>query len=266
MKKTILSMLVGALACTHISFAHADGHEGHNHSHRSEVNIARDEFRKPYQTLDFFGVESDDKVVEIWPGGGWYTEVIAPMITEGQLVAAHYVETTPSKYRKRSLDNYAAKLQDNPEFYGDIELTYFDTGMEVTDVTKDADVVLVFRSLHGLQRNGDLAEAFSQFSQMLKSGGTLGIVQHQAPEGYSPVETAPKGYLPKSHVIAVAQAAGFVLDSEAYFHNNPKDRILQDNIDRGVWALPPSLSNEDMKEELKEVGESNRMTLRFKKL
>ncbi|QOL24655.1 class I SAM-dependent methyltransferase [Thalassotalea sp. LPB0316] len=250
--------------------ASADKHGTHSidNTHRSEANQQRDQFRKPHQTLDFFGVKATDKVVEILPGGGWYTEILAPMLKDnGQLVAAHYPTTTESKYRKRSRDNFEKKLADNKSVYGKVVVADFDPKASVDAKAQNADVVLTFRGLHGLQNGNDLAAAFAQFNAMLKQGGKLGVVQHQAPEGYDPVETAKKGYLPKSHVVAVAKAAGFELTAEGYFHNNPMDRIIADGVAGGVWTLPPSLRTETDadKEKYQKVGESNRMTLLFTK-
>lgn len=247
----------------------ADGHsnkQAMDNAHRSEANQNRDEFRKPYQTLGFFGVKSTDKVVEIMPGGGWYTEVLAPMLkNKGQLVAAHYPADVKSEYRQRSRTNFEKKLASNKGVYGKVKLAEFDPSANVDPATKQADVVLTFRGLHGLQNANALAAAFVQFNQMLKKGGSLGVVQHQAPEGYDPVATGRKGYLPKSHVVSVANAAGFDLVAEGYFHNNPKDRILQDAVEGGVWTLPPSLRTKTDKEKYKAMGESNRMTLHFQK-
>ncbi|MBE0362759.1 hypothetical protein PULV_a0317 [Pseudoalteromonas ulvae UL12] len=259
------------LLCAAVPFASlADGHGHHSvdNSHRSDKNQQRDEFRKPYQTLDFFGVKPNSKVVEIMPGGGWYTEILAPMLKEqGTLVAAHYPTNVASEYRKRSRTNFEQKLAGNKGVYGKVIVADFDPKAGVDKATTDADVVLTFRGLHGLQNSNDLAAAFGQFNQMLKKGGKLGVVQHQAPEGYDAVATAKKGYLPKSYVVAVAKAAGFDLHAEAYFHNNHQDRIIVDGVEGGVWSLPPSLNvkEEADKEKFKKVGESNRMTLLFSK-
>lgn len=247
----------------------ADGHKNHTqhmHEHRSEANQKRDESRQPYRTLEFFGIKPNHKVIEIMPGGGWYSEILAPMLREnGQFVAAHHPADSTSSYRQRSRANYEAKLKENSDVYGKVVLAEFNPRAGVDEATKDADLVLTFRGLHGLQNGGDLAAAFSQFNHMLKKGGSLGVVQHQAPEGYDPVQTAQKGYLPKSHVIAVAKASGFELVAEAYFHNNPKDTIIADGVEGGVWTLPPSLRTEVDKEKYAAVGESNRMTLLFRK-
>ncbi len=263
-KRKLLATIVGALALSSISVANAvEVKETHDYSHRSEANQLRDEYRKPLETLDFFGIETDDKVVEILPGGGWYTEVLAPYLSQGELVAAHYPADNPVEYRARSRANFEEKVS-NSDVYKNVVVTDFAFGESVSEEAKGADAVLVFRALHGMQNQGTLAEAFVKFKEMLNEDGVLGIVQHEAPEGYSAVESAKKGYLPKSHVIAVAEAAGFELVSESYMHNNPKDHILKDSVEQGVWALPPSLRAEGMEEEMKKVGESNRMTLLFK--
>lgn len=267
--KKLISGMCLSVAVVLSGIAYADGHKEHSqhsHEHRSEANQKRDEFRQPYRTLEFFGIKDDHKVVEIMPGGGWYSEILAPMLRDkGEFVAAHHPADSASSYRKRSRANYETKLNENKDVYGKVVLAEFNPRADVHEATKNADLVLTFRGLHGLQNGGDLAAAFSQFNHMLKKGGSLGVVQHQAPEGYDAVQTAQKGYLPKSHVIAVAKAAGFELVAEAYFHNNPKDTIVADGIEGGVWTLPPSLRTEVDKEKFAAVGESNRMTLLFKK-
>lgn len=249
--------------------AMADDHSTHgavDHSHRSEANQQRDEFRQPYRTLAFFGVEPGHKVIEILPGGGWYTEILAPMLKDnGELVAAHYPADAASDYRKRSRKNFEEKMAGNEAVYGQVIVSDFNLNAELDAASENADMVLTFRGLHGLQNAGDLAAAFDRFNAMLKAGGKLGVVQHEAPEGYNPIHTAQKGYLPKSHVIAVARAAGFELVAEGYFHNNPKDTIIQDNVEGGVWTLPPNLNTDTDKEKYAAVGESNRMTLLFEK-
>ncbi len=271
--KALTLSLVAALGLGLGSPALADGHM-HNkdaaamfdHSHRSDRNKARDEARKPFQTLEFFGIKRHHKVVEIMPGGGWYTEILAPMLNEhGEFVAAHFPADSQSNYRANSRKNYDEKLASNKKVYGNVSVVDFDLEQPVPVGAKNADAVLTFRGLHGLQNRGHLGKAFAYYSDMLKQGGKLGIVQHQAPEGYDPVATARKGYLPKSYVIDVAKAHGFKLVAEAYFHNNPMDNIIRDNVEQGVWALPPSLRAEEHKEKYEKVGESNRMTLLFEK-
>lgn len=271
---TLASMIKTSLLVGLTTFAlatNAGHHERHDmqfdHSHRSDKNQQRDQFRQPFRTLAFFGVKANHKVVEILPGGGWYTEILAPMLKEnGTLVAAHYPTNDKSEYRAKSRKNFEKKLADNSNVYGKVQVVDFVPTEAVEAGAKDADVVLTFRALHGLQNGGELNDAFQRFNDMLKVGGKLGVVQHQAPEGYNPIATAKKGYLPKSYVVSVAEKAGFKLVAEAYFHNNPNDTIIWDNNEVGVWALPPSLNDEKNKEKFRTLGESNRMTLLFEKL
>tara|TARA_B100002019_G_scaffold290354_1_gene307846 strand:+ start:2170 stop:2961 length:792 start_codon:yes stop_codon:yes gene_type:complete len=262
LSKKIITSLLSSVMFLSLSVSAQDL----DNSHRSKENIERDQFRKPIETLSFFGVQPDDKVIEILPGGGWYTEILSPYLSSGQLVAVHYPVDSDVEYRKRSRMNYEKKLMENSDLYNNVMIEDFNLSTSTPEGAKNADSVLVFRALHGLQTQGKLASAFVQFNEMLKEGGKLGIVQHEAPEGYDVNFVASRGYLPKSHVISVAEAAGFRLLAESYMHNNPNDKIIQDNIKRGVWALPPSLAVDSLKEELSKVGESNRMTLIFEKM
>ena len=271
MKKTkkVLGLSVLFTAMTSLNvMAQANLSEGFDHSHRSEKNVVRDEYRKPFETLSFFGVKENNKVVEILPGGGWYTEILAPMLKDkGELVAVHYPHSTPSKYRKRSRENFDKKLADNKGVYGNVVVADFMANGDVDKKAKNADFVLTFRGLHGLQNGNGLASAFVQFNEMLKEGGKLGVVQHQAPDDFNVNAASGKGYLPKPYIVAVANAAGFDLVAESHMHHNAKDRILIDGAEAGVWSLPPSLNvkTEEEKTKYKKVGESNRMTLLFKK-
>ena len=234
-------------------------------THRSGENISRDAFRHPIQTLDFFGIKADDKVIEILPGSGWYTEILAPKLNDkGTLIAAHYPITEGDKsYRSNSRLGFEDKLKSNPEIYGKITVVNFDvTDEKPNPLTMQADAVLTFRSLHGFEKADQLHNAFKQFNLMLKQGGTLGVVQHQAPMDSDPKVVAKQGYLPISHVIYSAEKAGFSLVTASGINENPKDTIVKDNIEGGVWTLPPSSSG-DHSDHYKHVGESNRMTLKF---
>mgnify|MGYP005698091575 FL=1 len=130
-KRKLLATIVGALALSSISVANAvEVKETHDYSHRSEANQLRDEYRKPLETLDFFGIETDDKVVEILPGGGWYTEVLAPYLSQGELVAAHYPADNPVEYRARSRANFEEKVS-NSDVYKNVVVTDFAIGESV---------------------------------------------------------------------------------------------------------------------------------------
>lgn len=238
-----------------------------DYSHRGDANVARDVHRHPFETLNFFGVKSGHKVVEILPGSGWYTEILAPKLKDdGQLVAAHYPKKEgDDSYRTESRVDFEDKLKLDLEVYGNVAITDFNPVGKVADITKDSDFVLTFRSLHGLQNKGQLSSAFNQFNSMLKDGGKLGIVQHEAPEGSDVKDVAKLGYLPQSFVIEEAEKAGFKLLASSSINNNPKDIIIQEGVKTGVWTLPPSLRGEGDVARFKEIGESNRMTLLFVK-
>jgi len=232
---------------------------------RTPANVARDRYRHPYETLAFFGVEPDDTVVELWPGGGWYTEILAPYLASGggRLILG-------------TLDGQlggVAKLRDaNPALYGNVATATFpafdSTATRVPDGT--ADVVLTFRNVHnwrmGYRRDDKAdysAEAFRQIYAMLKRGGVLGVVDHRLPENASEDRERESGYIKESTVKRLAQQAGFQLVAESPVNANPLDTA---DWPDGVWTLPPSLRLKDKdREKYLAIGESDRMTLKFVK-
>ncbi len=239
--------------------------------HRSDENTARDEYRNPVDTLTFFGVAPDQRLIELMPGeSGWYAEILAPLIaSEGTYTAA-----SPHIEENASGDEIAAHV---PEEYQDqfeqastlvnmdnIQLARFAPGDAITlGEPGSADTVLTFRNLHSLYNGGHLEEALAAVEEVLVPGGVFGVVQHRAPEGSDPEETAPKGYLPEAFVIETIEAAGFVLEETSEVNANPMDTADHED---GVWALPPTLrGGEETAEQFKEIGESDRMTLRFVK-
>jgi predicted methyltransferase len=236
--------------------------------HRSDKNKARNKYRHPIATMSFFGLEPEMTVLEIGPGGGWYTEVLAPAMRDtGVYIAGSYdtaVEGQP-KYRYRQhkalLDNIATKA----DLYGQIKVATYSPPASRELWEKDSvDMVLTFRSSHGWLRDGLIDDVYADFFKVIKPGGTLGVVQHRAPEIGDAVEWAKKGYVPESRVIQAAEKAGFVLDKKSEINANAKD--LKDH-DEGVWRLPPTLGLGDKdREKYIAIGESDRMTLRFKKL
>lgn len=237
--------------------------------HRSEDNIARNEYRNPVETLMFFGFETDTDAVEIWPGGGWYTEVLAPVVAaDGSLTAGifEYDEEDPDTddYRTRITLDYLELLEEHQDALGNVETGTFDPP-ETVEVgePESAEMVLTFRNLHNMHDAGILEDAFEAYYEVLEEDGTLGVVQHRAPEGSDPDETAEDGYLPEQFVIETAEAAGFELEESSDINANPDDTA---DYEEGVWALPPTLRGGEEDEEFyKDIGESDRMTLRFSK-
>ena len=236
--------------------------------HRAESS-ARDEYRHPGETLAFFGIEPDMTVVEIWPGGGWYTEILAPYLRdEGVFYAAHFNPDSEIGYFKRSRENYGEKLAANPELYDQTKVSVFNPP-EQYDIAPagSADMVLTFRNAHNWYMRGGgeekLLAAFSAFYRALKPGGILGVVDHRLPEERSDKAQEESGYIKQSVVVNAAEKAGFVLAAESEVNANPQDTTKHEH---GVWTLPPSLRGGDKdREKYTEIGESDRMTLKFVK-
>jgi predicted methyltransferase len=233
--------------------------------HRSEANIARNKYRHPVETLTFFGIEPDMTVVEIWPGGGWYTEVIAPVLVDGQLVAASFAPKTedPEHYSNRIYKEYSARLENEPVF-SNVRLGMLQPGQKV-DIgePESADMVVTFRNIHSFINADILDEILAESFKVLKPGGIFGVVQHRAKEGADVAETVKDGYVPTAYVIAQAEAAGFELVEKSEINANPKDTT---DHPKGVWTLPPSYRLGDVdRAKYEAIGESDRMTLKFRK-
>lgn len=230
-------------------------------SWRSDANKARDAYRHPAATLEFFGVKPDQTVVEINPGGGWYTEVLAPLLMKG----GHYVAAIPSgansEYNARNNEKFRAKLTGQVENYRVDSIVEFDPKAPNFGPDGSADVVLTFRNVHNWV-GGDGAEPmFKGFYSVLKPGGTLGVVDHRAADGADPAALAKSGYLTTESVIKLAKDAGFELAGQSEINANPKDTK---DYEKGVWTLPPTLTLGDTdREKYVAIGESDRMTLKF---
>ncbi|RUO69025.1 methyltransferase [Pseudidiomarina salinarum] len=241
--------------------------EAQNHPARSTSNKLRDEFRNPVETLQFFGIEPDMTVVEIWPGSGWYTEILAPYLqAQGQLYAAHFPASDTRSYYAKSRQDFAERLSNDP-YFSDVILTEF-APLADSDIAPpaSADMVLTFRNLHNwYMAHGEegVEGAFSDFYEALKPGGVLGVVDHRLPEDRPDEDMASTGYMKESWVIEQAEQAGFVLDASSDVNANPDDTA---DHPRGVWTLPPTLRlGEDNRDYYVGIGESDRFTLRFVK-
>jgi len=255
-----------ALVAGSISFAErlAMGMEG---AHRSESNIARNQYRHPAETLEFFGIEDGMTVMEIWPGGGWYTEILAPaMRGHGKLIIATWdpeIEGQPA-YRyelpKRMEENFAK----HPEVYSQVTLEYFSPpGSPSLGEAASIDVVVTFRNTHGWVGSGQAQNIFNEFARVLKPGGILGVVQHRADDGAELKKTAKQGYVSEAAVKKFASNAGFEFVAGSEVNANPMD---SKDYPEGVWTLPPGYTlGEVDKDKYAAIGESDRMTLRFKK-
>ena len=232
--------------------------------HRNDANRARDKYRHPVETLEFFGVAPGHTVVEIWPGGGWYTEILAPYLADkGKLIVA-----APAG---RGSEGIAKRLDANPEVFGKVERANFPTLLGGTGVAPGtADVVLTFRNVHNWgggymhpEKKAYSEEAFSELYAMLKPGGVLGIVYHRLPEDANAEREKSSGYIKVSTVRALAEKAGFKYVGASEVNANPKDTA---DWPDGVWTLPPVLAKGAAdRDKYEAVGESDRMTLKFVK-
>ena len=232
--------------------------------HRSEDNKARDEYRHPQETLTFFGLSSAMTVMEMSPGGGWYTEVLAPLVAEnGALIAAHSSPNGGS-YARRSLGGFLKKLGENADVYGSVEVSTLQPPNAVSPAEPGSvDLALAFRNVHSWLRADQAEMMFSVIAETLRPGGMLGIVQHRGEAGLSLEQMKNTAYVSEEKVIELAQLAGLELDSRSEINANPKD--TKDHP-RGVWTLPPTLAAGDTdRERYVAIGESDRMTLRFVK-
>lgn len=235
-----------------------------NGEHRKAANAARDDSRHPKATLEFFGLKEDMSVVELAPGGGWYTEVLAPLLREnGAYYAAHYT-LNGSAYTRRSVGAYLQKLGENDDIYGNVTVTTLSPSEQVEIAPAgSADMVVAFRNVHSWMRADTLGETFVAAFNALKSGGVFGIVQHRAKDGRSADAMKETGYVSEDLVIAAAKSVGFELADRSEVNANPKDTA---DHPKGVWELPPGLrGDESTRAARMAVGESDRMTLKFVK-
>lgn len=245
---------------------------------RDEAGRARDTWRHPVDTLAFLGVEPSDFVIEVIPGSGWYTDIIAPYVAEkGRYGAVFYeyemyeafvinpteerfarIRAYPTAHPKKVAEKYA--LSEAPIAF------YF--GGTPEDIHGQVDSILVFRAMHNYFRVGGntefLERTLADFNAMLKPGGILGVVQHRAPEdSVGPASDGTFGYLKQSEVIKLFEDAGFVFEEATEINANPADNAGPNDF---VWRLPPFLYFGDKEREKYEaIGESDRMTLRFRK-
>ena len=235
-------------------------------SWRTAKDMLRDQYRHPAQTLTFFGVQPDESVIEITPGGGWYADILAPYLRDGgRYVAAVWDDAIPGQpgYRYRLNKALREKFAGAPAVYGRPEARVFDPAAPKFGEDNSADTVLTFRNAHNWVADGNAEAYFQAFFAVLKPGGVLGVADHRAKPG-TDLETMKKsGYLTEALVIELATKAGFVLDGKSEINANPRDSADHPN---GVWTLPPS-NNHDQADAAKyqAIGESDRMTLRFRK-
>jgi len=234
---------------------------------RGAENTARDRYRHPAETLAFFGVKPDQTVIEITPGGGWYAEILAPLLRDKGHYIAAVVDPMAVKeggsrdYQQKSKSGLEAKFAAAPAQFDRARVVAYDPAAPVFGAPGSADVVLTFRNVHNWRSAGQAEGMFRGFFAVLKPGGVLGVAEHRANGDVG--DDDKSGYVGEQQVIAMAEAAGFKLDAKSEVNANPKDTK---DYPGGVWTLPPT-NKHDAEDNAKyrAIGESDRMTLRFVK-
>lgn len=229
---------------------------------RSAQNRARDVYRHPQQTLQFFGISPTQTVIEISPAGGWYSEILAPYLRAGRYVGALPKVRAESPYQ-RLHSELQAKMAQDPAHFGQPHWHSYDPRNPVLGEASSADAVLTFRNVHNWVAAGSADAYFKAFFEVLKPGGVLGVVDHRAKPGTDLEAMKKSGYLTEALVIEYATRAGFRLDAKSEVNANPADSTDHAN---GVWTLLPVARHEAADaEKYRAIGESDRMTLRFVK-
>lgn len=238
---------------------------------RLPADKARDPWRHPVESLEFWGLKPGQTVVEFWPGAGWFTDILAPYLAanNGKLIAADLEPTDPAAVE--IVGAYRAKLKAKPKIYGEVEITAFGATSGPVAPAGSADLVLFLRNLHNWMAAGIVEKAFADAFAALKPGGVLGIEEHRAAPGDVQDVLAADGYVQQAYAVRLAQEAGFVLDKTSEINANPKD--TRDHP-FGVWTLPPVRLTSPRGEApnpsfdrapYDAIGESDRMTLRLVK-
>jgi len=231
---------------------------------RTPEERARDVYRHPKDTLLFFGIRPETRVLEVWPEPGWYTAVIAPLVRDkGKYFAGVMPADPSSKYITRRLEEYQARLAARPDLYDRVAVVTF--AADGADVVPpgSVDMVLTFRNIHNWMARDQAAQAFRSMYRALKPGGVLGVVEHRGNPAVPQDPKAKSGYVNEDYAIKLIEEQGFRLVAKSGVNDNPKDTK---DYEQGVWTLPPTyrLGAKDH-EKYAAIGESDRFTLRFVK-
>lgn len=233
-----------------------------NAPNRTPENKLRDAWRNPAETLSFFGLKPGMTVVEVSPGGGWFTEVLAPAVGPNGKLYAAAGNPDASERAAAAVKRYQDKLNADP-VYRNVTVTVLAKDKYDIAPAGSADMVVTFRNVHSWMGQGFAQEAFTAFYKALKPGGILGVEEHRLPENRTQDPKGATGYVKESEVIRMAEAAGFRLVGRSDINANPKDTA---DWPKGVWTLPPNYAEgPETKAKYDAIGESDRMTLKFVK-
>lgn len=233
-----------------------------NNEFRKQENVKRDIYRKPLETLNFFGIKSHFNVLEILPGKGYYSEILSNYLDKnGNYFAASFGDDHPVEYLKKLHLNYVDYFGDNKHF-GKVNVIKFKNKDYLEQIEMNSlDMILTFRNSHNWLYNNQINDIYNTFYEKLKKNGILGVVQHRANEHNLKKKN---GYVDENFLINLIESNGFKLIGKSEINSNPRDLK---NHPKGVWTLPPTLRlGQESKEKYLEIGESDRMTLKFKKL
>ncbi|MDE2051659.1 MAG: class I SAM-dependent methyltransferase, partial [Gammaproteobacteria bacterium] len=233
-------------------------------SHRSAADRSRDRYRHPEETLLFFGIRPNERVLQVWPESGWYTKIIAPLVrAKGGYLAGVMTPDPGSRFLQERSANYRRLLASRPDLYGSVKVAAFP--LDGGDVVPpgSVDMVLSFRDLHEWMALGDAQQALATIYRALAPGGVFGVVDNRGDPGVPQDPRAKSGYVRQDYAIRMIEAAGFRLVATSEVNANPMDTK---SYPAGVWTLPPDyrLGNID-RGRYEGIGESDRFTLKFVK-
>jgi predicted methyltransferase len=232
---------------------------------RTDRERARDGARHPLETLAFFGVRDDSAVLELWPGGGYWTAILAPVLApRGRLVVTHFDPAgDPKSEEVKDAQFLLDRFAKSSDVFGRVGHQIIATPAVNLGPDASFDFVLTFRNVHNWIDEGYADRVFPEIARVLKHGGVLGVEDHRGRPGMDPKAIGKTGYVPEDVVIGLAQRAGLQLAGRSDVNANPRDTKDYPN---GVWSLPPTLAGKDVdRDKYVSIGESDRMTLRFVK-
>ncbi|UTD29757.1 class I SAM-dependent methyltransferase [Bradyrhizobium sp. WD16] len=233
-----------------------------NGSQRSARFLARDGARHPYEELTFFEITPRYTVVEIWPGAGYWTEILAHYLNES---GVYYAAVEPQRATAAPTANaFNTKLNSDKAIYGRVRITEFSPPAAATLAPDGSvDLILTFRNLHNWLKQGNAAETLAAFHRALKPGGILGIEDHRGQRDVPQDPQASDGYVRQDYAIALVESAGFEFVAASEVNANPKDTA---NWPKGVWTLPPTFALGDTdREKYAAIGEADNFVLKFRK-
>jgi predicted methyltransferase len=231
--------------------------------HRSPNMAARDKYRHPQEVLEFAGIKPSMTVVEISPGGGYWTEILGPYLKDKGTYYTALSPRTASERAAKAVDDWNKKLADNKAQWGNVKVSEFGRGSYDVAPAGSADLVMTSRNVHNWMGAGFAEDAFAGFYKALKPGGILSVEEHRAPADKPQDPKAENGYVRQDHVIELAKKAGFKLVSQSEALANAKDTK---DWPKGVWTLPPSLQlGEQDRDKYLAIGEADNMLLKFQK-